>query len=87
MCKYKTVEFQFDPEIERTTRRLTKEYRNLKAGVEMNDLQDIGNLKPCEVIEPINVQGGQEGQNGQIIHGQPRNNNIIYMVDDKDRAI
>ena len=53
----------------------------------MDDLQDIGNLNPCEVIKPLNTQRSQEGQNGQIIHGQPRNNNIIHMVDNGDSAI
>ena len=37
-------------------------------------------------IEPLNAQGGQEDHNGQIIYGQPGNNNIIHMVDDKDKA-
>ena len=42
------------------------------------------NLNPHGEIQPVN---GQEGQNGKNNLGQPRNNNIIYMADDKDRAI
>ena len=61
--------------------------RNLKAAIDMDDLEDMGNVNPRGVIEPINVQGGHEGQNGQIIHEHPRNNNIIHMVDDRDKFI
>ncbi|KAH9704932.1 Endonuclease [Citrus sinensis] len=39
----------------------------------------MGNLNPLGEIEPINAQGGQEGQNRQTIHGQSGNNNIVYM--------
>ena len=35
----------------------------------------------------VNAQGGQEGQNGQIIYGQIGNNNIINMANDRDRVI
>ena len=87
MCKYKPVEFQFDWEIERTARRLRREQRNLKATIDMDDLEDMGNVNPRGLIEPINVQGGHKGQNGQIIHEQPGNNNIIHMADDRDRFI
>ena len=45
----------------------------------MDDLVDMGNLNPLGEIEPINAQGGQEGQNRQTIHGQSGNNNIVYM--------
>ena len=53
----------------------------------MNDLQDMGNLNLRGVIKPVNAQGGHEGQNGQIIHGQLGNNIIIHMTDDRDRVI
>ena len=46
MRKYKLVEFQFDPEIKRTARRLRKKQRNSKIVVAMDDLQDMGNLEP-----------------------------------------
>ncbi|KAH9745286.1 hypothetical protein KPL70_004012 [Citrus sinensis] len=61
MRKYKSVDFQFDPEIERTARRLRREHRELQAAVVMDDLQDLRNLN--------------------------RNNNIIHMANDRDRAI
>ena len=50
----------------------------------MGDLQDMGNLNSHEEIQPVN---GQEGQNGQDIQGQSGNNNIIYMTNDRDKAI
>ena len=53
----------------------------------MHELQDMGNLNPRGEIQPINAQRGQEGWNRQIIYRQPRNNNIIHMVDGRDRAI
>ena len=53
----------------------------------MDDLQDIGNLNPWGEIEPFNEQRGQKSQNGQNIHGQIGNNNIIYMADNRDMAI
>ena len=83
-CKYKLVEFQFAPEIERTARRLGKEQRNSKVVVAMDDLQNLGNLDSHRPIQPVNVQ---EDQNGRINQRPPGNNNIIYMADDKDRAI
>ena len=79
MCKYKLVE--------KTTRRLRREYKNLRSAANMNDLQDIRNLNPQGEIESVTAQGGQDGQNGQNMHGQPGNNNIIYMTNDKDRGI
>ena len=87
MYKYKPVEFKFNPKIESTVRRLRKEQRNSKAVVVMNDLQDMGNLNPHGEMQPINVQGSQEGQNGRIIYRQLGNNNIIHMADDRDIAI
>ena len=81
--KYKPVEFQFDPEIRRTARSLRREQRNSKAAVAMHDLQDMRNLNPHGEIQPVN---GQEGQNGQNNLGQLRNNNIIYMADDKNKG-
>ena len=50
----------------------------------MDDLQYMRNLNPHEEIQPVN---GQEGLNEQNIEGQPVNNNIIYMADDRDKAI
>ena len=44
----------------------------------MDDLQILGNLDPHRLIQPVNVQ---EGQNGQINQRPPRNNNIIYMAE------
>ena len=87
MWKYKPIEFQFNLEIERIARRFRKEQRNSTVAVAIDDLQVIRNLNSQGGIEPVNVEGGQEGQNGQIIYGQPGNNNIIYMADDRDRAI
>ncbi len=84
MCKYKPVEFQFNLEIERTARKLRTEHRNLKVATDIYDLQNIGNLNPGGEIEPIS---GQEGQNGHIIYGHLGNNNIIHMVDNKDRVV
>ena len=55
MRKFKLVEFQFDPEIEQTARRLRREQRNLKAVVAMDDVQNLGNLEPHGPIQPINV--------------------------------
>ena len=46
MRKYKPVELQFDPEIERIVRRLRKENKNSKAAIVMDDLQDMRNLNP-----------------------------------------
>ena len=66
--KYKPVEFQFNLEIERIVRRLRKKNRNLRVAVDMNDLQDTGNLNPHGERQPIN---GQKGQNGHNIQGQP----------------
>ena len=86
MHKYKPVEFQFDPKVERTARRLRKEQQNLKAAVIMDDSQDIGNLNSRGEMQLVNAQGGQKGQNGHIIYEQPGNNNIIHMTDDRNRA-
>ena len=82
--KHRIVEFQFDHEIERTARRLRKEQINLKTASKMDILQDLGNLDPHELLQHVNVQ---EGQNEQINQRQSDNNNVIYMVDDRDRAI
>ncbi|KAH9667508.1 hypothetical protein KPL70_021064 [Citrus sinensis] len=84
MRKYKYVEFQFDPEIEGTARRLRKERRELQAVVAMDDLQDMRNLNPREEVQPVNVH---EGLNGQQVQGQSGNNNVIHMANDRDRAI
>ena len=61
MHKYKLVEFQIDPEIERTARRLRREQRNSKAAIAMDDLQDLRNLDPHGPIQTVNVQEGQNG--------------------------
>ena len=38
MSKYKLVEFQIDPEIEKTKKRLKREYKNLRYAANMDDL-------------------------------------------------
>ncbi|KAH9781214.1 hypothetical protein KPL71_008370 [Citrus sinensis] len=78
------VAFQFDPEIERTVRRLQREQRNSNTVSSMNNLQDAGNLNPHGPLQPINIQ---EEQNEHANERQAGNNNIIYMADDKDIAI
>ncbi|KAH9802215.1 hypothetical protein KPL71_001288 [Citrus sinensis] len=50
----------------------------------MNNLQDEGNLNPHGPLQPVNIQ---EEQNEHVNGRQPSNNNIIYMADDRDRAI
>ncbi|KAH9651058.1 Endonuclease [Citrus sinensis] len=50
----------------------------------MNNLQDAGNLNPHGPLQPVNIQ---EEQNEHANGRQPGNNNIIYMADDRDRAI
>ncbi|KAH9696895.1 hypothetical protein KPL71_023376 [Citrus sinensis] len=55
MRKYKSVEFQFDQEIEKPARRLRKEHRELQAAIAMDDLQDLRNLNCREEIQPVNV--------------------------------
>ena len=87
MRKYKLVEFYFDLEIEKTTRRLRKQHRNLKAIADKDDLQDMRNLNPQGEIKPINAQRGQKGDNGQNIHGQLENNNIIFMEHDGEEPL
>ncbi|KAL9411530.1 hypothetical protein AB3S75_045182 [Citrus x aurantiifolia] len=84
MHKYKYVEFQLDPEIERTARRLRREHRELQAAVAIDDLQDLRNLNRREGIQPVNEH---EGLNGQCVQRQPWNNNIIHTANDRDRAI
>ena len=84
MSKDKSVEFQFHLEIERIVRRLRREQRNSKTISKMDNLQDVGNLDPHGPLQPVNVQ---EGQNEHINQRQPGNNNIIYMADDRDKAI
>ena len=84
MRKDRSVVFQFDPEIERTVRRLRREQRNSEIASSMNNLQDAGNLNPHGPLQPVNIQ---EEQNEHANGRQPGNNNIIYMADDRDRAI
>ena len=50
----------------------------------MNNLQDAQNLNPHRPLQPVNIQ---EEQNEHANGRQPGNNNIIYMADDRDRAI
>ena len=50
----------------------------------MDDLQDIWNLNPRGEIQPVNAQ---EDHNGQHVHRQLGNNNIIHMAGNKDRVI
>lgn len=50
----------------------------------MDNMQEMGNLDRYGPIQPTTVQ---EGQNGQINQIQLGNNNIIYIADDRDRAI
>ena len=65
MRKYKSVEFQFDPEIEKKiARRLRIEHQKLQAVVVMDDLQDMRNLNRREEIQPVNVH---ESLNGQCV--------------------
>ena len=59
MHKDRFVVFQFDPEIERTVRRLRREQRNSKTVSEMDNLRDVGNLDPHGPLQPINAQEGQ----------------------------
>ncbi|KAH9723797.1 hypothetical protein KPL70_007262 [Citrus sinensis] len=75
---------QFDPEIERTVRRLRREHQELQAAVIIDEFQDLRNLNCREEIQPVNVH---EGLNGQCVQRQPGNNNIIHMANDIDRAI
>ncbi|KAH9680288.1 hypothetical protein KPL71_026499 [Citrus sinensis] len=50
----------------------------------MNNLQDAQNLNPHGPLQPANIQ---EEHNEHANGRQPGNNNIIYMADDRDRAI
>ena len=59
MRKDRSVIFQFDPEIERTVKRLRREQRNSKTVSEMDNLQDMGNLDPHRPLQPVNIQEGQ----------------------------
>ena len=58
--------------------------KNLRIATNMDNLQDIWNLNPRGEIQPVNAQ---EDRNGQLVHRQLRNNNIIHMAGDKDRVI
>ena len=84
MRKDGSVIFQFNPEIERTIRILRREQRNSKTISDMNNLQVEGNLNPNRPLQPANIQ---EEQNEHANRRQPGNNDIIYMADDRDRAI
>ena len=50
----------------------------------MNNLQDEGNLNPHGPLQLVHIQ---EEQNKHANERQPGNNNIIYMANDRDRAI
>ncbi|XP_024042820.1 uncharacterized protein LOC112099628 [Citrus clementina] len=66
MRKDRSVVFQFDPEIERTIRRLRREQRNSKTVSGMNNLQDEGNLNPHGPLQLANIQEEQnEHANGR----------------------
>jgi len=84
MRKDRSAVFQFDHEIERTVRRLRREQRNSEIASRMNNLQDAGNLNLHGPLQPVNIQ---EEQNEHANGRQLGNNNIIYMADDRDRAI
>ena len=84
MRKDRSVLFQFDPQVERTVRRLRREQKHSKTVSNMNNLQDEVNLNPHGPLQPVNIQ---EEQNEHVNWIQPGNNNIIYMADDRDRAI
>ena len=56
MRKDRSVVFQFNPEIERTVRRLQREQRNLKTILGTDNLQDVGNLDPHGPLQPVNIQ-------------------------------
>ncbi|KAH9735112.1 hypothetical protein KPL71_017633 [Citrus sinensis] len=84
MRKDISVAFQFNPEIERTVRKLRREQRNSEIASSMNNLQDAQNLNPHGPLQPVNIQ---EEQNEHTNGRQPGNNNIIYKADDRDRAI
>ena len=59
----------------------TKEFKNCSS---MNNLQDEANLNRHGPLQLVNIQ---EEQNKHANERQPGNNNIIYMADDRDRAI
>lgn len=84
MRKDSSVVFQFDPEIERTIMRLRGEQKNSEIASSMNNLQDAGNLNPYGCLQPVNIQ---KEQNEHANERQLGNNNIIYMANDRDRAI
>ena len=84
MHKDRSVVFQFYLEIEMTVRRLRREQKNSKIISDMDNLQDVRNLDRHGPLQPVNIQ---EEQNEHANQRQPGNNNIIYMANDRDRAI
>ena len=50
----------------------------------MDNLYNVGNLDLHGQLQPVNIQ---EGLIEHVNQRQPGNNNIIYMADDRDRAI
>ena len=77
MRKDISVAFQFDPEIERTVRKLRREQRNSEIASSMNNLQDAQNLNPHGPLQPVNIQeehnehvnGRQPGNKKYYLHG------------------
>ena len=84
MRKDRSIAFQFDPKIKKTVRRLRKEQRNSKIVSDMDNLHELGDLYPHGPSQPVNIQ---EKKNEHANQRQPGNNNIIYMVNDRNRAI
>lgn len=54
MRKYKLVEFQFNPEIEKIVKRLRRENKNSKAAAAMDGLEDVEILNHLGGIQPVN---------------------------------
>ena len=63
---------------------MRREHWELQVVVAMDDLQDIRNLNHRGEIQPVNVH---EGLNDQHVHRKLVNNNIIHIVDDRDKTI
>ncbi|KAH9802189.1 hypothetical protein KPL71_001277 [Citrus sinensis] len=57
---------------------------NISTSMRKDISADVGNLNPQGPLQPVNIQ---EEQNEHVNERQPGNNNIIYMADDRDRAV
>ncbi|KAH9763726.1 hypothetical protein KPL70_001262 [Citrus sinensis] len=57
---------------------------NISTSMRKDISVDVGNLNPQGPLQPVNIQ---EEQNEHVNERQPGNNNIIYMADDRDRAV